>query len=49
MNKIKKYQLIQFLEIFKEKKCKNIDDIIKLLNKELKNTDDVVFSWKENR
>lgn len=49
MNKIKKYQMIKFLEIFKEKKCKSIDDIIKLLNKELKNTDDIVFSWKENR
>lgn len=46
MNKIKKYQLIQFLNVFKEKKCKTIDDIINLLNKELKKDDDTVFSWK---
>lgn len=46
MNKIKKYQMIKFLEIFKEKKCNTIDDIIKLLNKELKNDDDIVFTWK---
>lgn len=49
MNKIKKYQFIKFLEIFKEKKCKSIDDIIKLLNKDLKSDEDIVFTWKEER
>lgn len=46
MKKIKKYQIIAFLEVFKEKGCKNIDDIINLLNKDLKNDEDTVFSWK---
>ncbi len=47
MNKIKKYQIIKMLEIFKEYKCVSIDDIINLLNKELKNDEDIVFQWKE--
>ena len=47
MKKIKKYQFFKMLELFKEKGCSSIDDIINLLNKELKNDDDVVFSWKE--
>ena len=46
MKKIKKYELIKLLELMKEKKCITIDDIIKLLNEDLKNDDDVVFSWK---
>lgn len=46
MNKIKKYQFFKMLEIFKEKGCINIEDIINLLNKELENDDDIVFSWK---
>lgn len=47
--KIKKYQFIKFLKVFKEKECKSINDIIKLLNKELKNDDDIVFTWKEEK
>lgn len=47
MNKIKKYQLIQFLKEFENKNCKTIEDIINLLNKDLKNDDDIVFQWKE--
>lgn len=47
--KIKKYQIISCLEIFKEKGCKTIDEAIKLLNKELKNDTDVVFTLKEGK
>jgi len=46
MKKIKKYELIKLLELMKEKECITIDDIIKLLNEDLKNDDDVVFLWK---
>lgn len=46
MNKIKKYQIFKMLEIFKGKGCITIEDIINLLNDELKNDDDVVFSWR---
>ena len=46
MNKIKKYQFFKMLEIFKEKNCITIEDMINLLNKELENDDDIVFSWK---
>lgn len=49
MNKIKKYQLIKFLKIFKEYGCNNIEDIIKLLNKDLENDDDIVFRWEERK
>lgn len=49
MNKIKKYQIIKFLEVFKEKGCNSIDDIIDLLNKELKNDTDIVFVWKNSK
>lgn len=47
MNKIKKYQLLQFLKEFENKGCNTIEDIINLLNKDLKNDDDIVFQWKE--
>ena len=47
MNKIKKYQLVQFLKEFENKGCKTIEDIINLLNKDLKNDDDIVIRWKE--
>lgn len=47
--KIKKYQMISCLEIFKEKGCKTIDDAIELLNKELKNNIDIVFTLKEGK
>jgi hypothetical protein len=43
--KIRKYQLFTFLNFFKDKGCKNIDDIIDLINKELKNDTDVVFIY----
>ena len=46
MNKIKKFVIIKMLEVFKERGCNSIEDIIELLNKELKNDNDVVFSWK---
>ena len=46
MNKIKKFVVMKMLEVFKEKGCNTIDDVMNLLNKELKNDDDVVFSWK---
>lgn len=47
MNRIKKYQLIQFLKEFENKNCKTIKDIIELIDKDLKNDDDIVFQWKE--
>lgn len=46
MNKIKKFVVMKMLEVFKEKGCNTIDDVMDLLNKELKNDDDIVFSWK---
>ena len=46
MKNIKKYQMITFLEVFKEKNCKTIDEAIELLNKDLPNDTDVVFRWK---
>ena len=46
MKTIKKFVVIKMLEAFKEKGCITINDVIELLNKELKNDDDVVFSWK---
>ena len=46
MKQIKKVVVLKMLELFKEKDCKTIDDIINLLNKELKNDDDMVFSWE---
>lgn len=47
MIKIRKYQMLEFLKVFKMKDCKTIDDIIKLLDKELKSNNDVVFEWKK--
>lgn len=49
MIKIKKYQMIKFLEIFKEEECNTINDVIELLNKELKNDDDIVITVKEGK
>ena len=46
MKQIKKIVVLKMLNVFKEKECKTIDDIINLLNKELKNDNDIVFSWK---
>ncbi len=46
MKQIKKVVVLKMLNVFKEKECKTIDDIINLLNKELKNDNDIVFSWK---
>ena len=46
MKKIEKFVVIKMLEIFKKKDCTTIDDVINLLNKELKNNTDIVFSWK---
>ena len=46
MKQIKKVVFLKMLNVFKEKECKTIDDIINLLNKELKNDNDIVFSWK---
>lgn len=45
MKKIEKCITIKMLEIFKEEGCNTLDDVIDLLNKELKNDDDIVFSW----
>lgn len=46
MRTIKKYVVIRMLQVFKEKGCDTIDEAINLLNKELKNDTDVVFSWR---
>lgn len=46
MTKIRKYQIMAFLELFEIKGCKTIKDIKDLLNKELKNDTDVVFQWR---
>ena len=46
MGKIKKCVFITFLEVFKEKGCVTIDDIIKMLNEELENDADTIFEWK---
>ncbi len=46
MSKIRKYQIMAFLELFEIKGCKTIKDIKELLNKELKNDTDVVFQWR---
>lgn len=46
MKTIKKFVVIKMLEVFKEKGCNTIDEVIELLNKELKNDNDTVFSWK---
>ena len=46
MKQIKKVVVLKMLNVFKEKESKTIDDIINLLNKELKNDNDIVFSWK---
>lgn len=46
MTKIRKYQVMAFLELFEIKGCKTIEDIKNLLNKELKNDTDVVFQWR---
>ena len=36
MSKIKKFIVIKILEIFKERGCITIDDVIELLNRKLK-------------
>lgn len=46
MTKIRKYQVMTFLELFEIKGCKTIKDIRNILNKELKNDMDVVFQWR---
>lgn len=46
MKTIKKFVVIKMLELFKEKGCNTVDEVIELLNKELKNDNDTVFSWK---
>ena len=46
MKKLKKYHFLKMLEVFKKKGCITIDDMINLLNKDLKNDDDIVFSWR---
>lgn len=46
MKTIKKFVVIKMLEEFKEKGCNTVDEVIELLNKELKNDNDTVFSWK---
>lgn len=46
MKKIRKFEVIKMMDIFKEYNCKTIDDIINLLNKELKNDTDNVFAWR---
>ena len=46
MKTIKKFVVIKMLEVFKEKGCNTVDEVIELLNKELKNDNDIVFSWK---
>lgn len=46
MTKIRKYQVMAFLELFEIKSCKTIEDIKNLLDKELKNDTDVVFQWR---
>ena len=48
MQKIRKYQIMAFLQCFESKGCKTIEDIKKLLNKELKNDTDIVFQWQVN-
>lgn len=46
MKTIKKFVVIKMLEVFKEKGCNTVDEVIELLNKELKYDNDTVFSWK---
>lgn len=46
MSKIRKYQILAFLDVFEIKGCKTIKDIKNLLNKELKNDTDIVFKWR---
>lgn len=46
MTKIRKYQIMAFLEVFEIKGCKTIKDIKDLLNKDLKNDTDVVFQFR---
>ena len=45
MKKIEKCIMIKMLEIFKDEGCNTLDEVIDLLNKELKNDDDIVYSW----
>lgn len=49
MTKIRKYQVMAFLELFEIKSCKTIEDIRNITNKELKNDTDIVFSWKNGK
>ena len=46
MKQLKKVVFMKILEVFKEKNCKTIEDIENLINQELKNDEDIVFSWK---
>ena len=46
MTKIRKYQIMAFLEVFELKGCKTIEDIKKLLDNDLKNDTDVVFQFR---
>ena len=47
MKKIKKYQIKAFLSAFIDMGCVTIDDILKLIDKELPNDNDVVFTWEK--
>ena len=46
MNKIPKFVLFELLNIFENYGCKTIEDIRNIINKDLKNNNDIVFQWK---
>ena len=46
MNKIPKFVLFKLLNIFEKHGCKTIEDIRNIINKDLKNNNDIVFQWK---
>ena len=41
----RKFEVINMLEVFKEKECNTIDEVMELLNKDLKNDTDTVFEF----
>lgn len=45
MKKIKKWEAIAMLDVFKEKGCKTLEEAIEILNKEIKYDTDVVFEF----
>ena len=44
MRKIKKYEVLAMLDVFREKECETIDDIINLLNEDIEQEDATAFT-----